>query len=481
MLMKQIKFQGKTIFFVLGSIASLMMCYLTYAFGVVVPVSVIAGSIGIAFLLSSFLNPRVAIITYFIYCFVINSLLKNIQGIPFGYLMEVLLALTWLGMLLNKSKFKWTEAKNDYVFIAVAWFAVNLLELVNPAGASFLGWLNEVRFTAFNWLMLAPLVFLLFNKKKDVDIFIILIISMSVLAALYGMKQLFIGVSVGEKRWLDAGADFTHIVFGKLRVFSFYTDAGQFGASQAQLSLVALVLAMGPFKIWKRVLLFLAAAILFYGMLISGTRGALFALVSAAFFAIFLSKNFKVLIAGTFIALCFLGGLKYTSIGSGIYQITRLRTALDPTDPSLNVRFKNQTKLASILSDMPFGGGVGVSGMNGLIYNSDKLLSTIPPDSYWVKVWTMYGIVGLMIWFCMNTYILGKCCGVVWNLRDDQLRVKMIALTAGTAGLFFCSYGNEVMNGFPSSMILYMSWGFVLYSPKFDKKEVSSAELNNND
>lgn len=459
------------ILFVLGLIASIFIGYFTFVFGLVVPVSVIAISIGVAFLISTFLNPRVAIVTYFIYCFVINSLLKNTQGLPLGPVMEILLGLTWITMLVNKSKYDWSAMKNDYVYIALAWFVINLLEIVNPAGASLLGWLNEVRFTSLNWILIAPLVFLIFNKAKDINMFIALILGMSVLAALYGMKQLFIGVSEGEQRWLNEGADFTHIVFGKLRVFSFYTDAGQFGASQAQLSLVALVLAMGPFKIWKRVLLFLAAGILFYGMLISGTRGALFALISAAFFAIFLSKNFKVLIIGSFMALCFLGFLKYTTIGSGVYQINRLRTALDPTDPSLNARFINQAKLRDILSNMPFGGGVGVSGMNGSIYNADKLLSTIPPDSYWVKVWTMYGIVGLLIWFCMNMFILGKCCGIAWNIKDDKLRVKIIALTAGTAGLFFCSYGNEVMNGFPSSMILYMSWGFIYYAPRLDTKD----------
>lgn len=458
------------IFCILGLVASLLISFFTIKFGIEFPVLVISASIAVVFVIWTFLKPEVAIICYFLYCFIISGLLKNVPGLPLGPLMEILLALTWLAMLVNKSKFNWQALKNDYVYIALAWFVINILELVNPAGASYLGWLNEVRFTALNWVLIAPLVFVLFNKKKDLDAFIALILGMSVLAALYGVKQLFIGVSSAEQAWLDAGADFTHIVFGKLRVFSIYTDAGQFGASQAELALVALVLALGPFKPWKKVLLFMAAGILFYGMLISGTRGALFALISAAFFAIFLNKNIKGLVIGSLMALCFLVVLKYTSIGSGTYQITRLRTALDPKDPSLNARFINQAKLKEVLSHMPFGGGVGVSGMNGTIYNSDKLLSTIPPDSYWVKVWMMYGVVGLVIWFSMNTYILGKCCGIVWNTHDDKLRVKLIALTAGTAGLFFCSYGNEVMNGFPSSMILYMSWGFVFYSPNWDTK-----------
>ncbi len=470
--------KSKKFILITGSILSLLICYTTFKMGLIAPVIIIGASIGIAFFISIFLNPRVAVISYFIYCFVISGLLRNIDGVPFGPVMEILLLLTWITMLVNKSNFKLSSWKNDYVYITIIWFVINLLEIVNPAGASFLGWLNEIRFTSLNWVLLAPIVFVMLNKKNDLDFFLKLIIAMSVLAGLYGVKQLYFGVSGPEQKWLDDGADFTHIVFGKLRVFSFYTDAGQFGASQAQMSLVCLVLAMGPFKIWKRVLLFFAAALLFYGMLISGTRGALFALVSAAFFAILLSKNFKVLIIGSIIAVGFLGYLKYTTLGNGIYQINRLRSALDPQDPSLNARLMNQAKLKSVLASMPFGGGVGVSGMNGAIYNPDKLLSTIPPDSYWVKVWTMYGVVGLVIWFSMNTYILGKCCGIVWNIRDDKLRVKLIALTAGSAGLFICSYGNEVMNGFPSSMILYISWGFVFYAPRYDTPLIETKEAN---
>jgi cell division protein FtsW (lipid II flippase) len=186
------------------------------------------------------------------------------------------------------------------------------------------------------------------------------------------------------------------------------------------------------------------------------------------FFALFLSKNFKILIGGGVIALILLGGLKYTHIGSGNYQIQRLRTALDPTDPSLNVRFKNQEKLRILLKDLPFGAGLGMSGMNGETYNKDKYIAQVPPDSYWVKVWVMYGVVGLLIWFCINCYIIGKCSGIVWNLQNPQLRFKMIALTSGTVGAFICSYGNEVMNGVPSAAILFMSWSFILYSPKLD-------------
>src|SRR5690606_10340758 len=120
-----------------------------------------------------------------------------------------------------------------------------------------------------------------------VNAFIAIIFAFSCVACLYGIKQLFLGVSYGEQVWLDAGAASTHILFGKLRVFSMYSDAGQFGASQAIVAVIALTLAIGPFKLWKRAVFLIVALILVYGMAISGTRGALFALVSGLFFALF--------------------------------------------------------------------------------------------------------------------------------------------------------------------------------------------------
>ncbi|MNQ84817.1 hypothetical protein D3C85_999570 [compost metagenome] len=164
--------------------------------------------------------------------------------------------------------------------------------------------------------------------------------------------------------------------------------------------------------------------------------------------------------------------LKYTTIGDHIFQVNRLRSALNPKDASLAVRLDNQHKLKSLLDDLPFGAGLGMSGMNGTTYNAGKPIANIPPDSYWVKVWVMYGVVGLVIWFALTSYIIGKCGGIAWKIRDPRLRVKMIALTAGTVACFICSYGNEVMNGMPSSIIMFMSWSFIFIAPGLDEQQM---------
>jgi O-antigen ligase len=277
-----------------------------------------------------------------------------------------------------------------------------------------------------------------------------------------------------EYLWLEAGAKKTHLLFGKLRVFSFYSEAAQFGASQAHIAVLCLVLALGPFRWWKRALLGGIGILLLYGMLISGTRGAMFVLVGGIFTYLFLSGQVRILILGGIIAMLAFGVLKYTTIGNNNADIVRLRTSLDPNDPSLQVRLKNQKILRDYMSTRPFGGGVGIIGMWGVTYNADKFLSTIPPDSLYVKVWAMYGIVGFILWFGMMLYILGKCCGIVWSVEDKALKQKLASLTAGYAGILLASYGNEVMNQMPSGMIVYLSWVFVFLGPKWEKENAIS-------
>ncbi len=414
----------------------------------------------------------VLIFTLLVYCFIFGIFDREIGGFQYGLLIEGLILVALAAVLVKTSSDEYSKLNRDLFYLLLLWFVISLLEAFNP-GASLMGWVSEIRSTALYPFLIVMLGFLILKENRHLDIFLVIIVALSTLASLNGIKQLYIGPSSGEQAFLNGGGSITHILFGRLRVFSFYSDAGQFGASQAQLGLVSLILAFGSFKRWTRIIFLLCSALMLYGMLISGTRGALFALVIGGFVALILSKNLKVVVLGGFIGLLFLSFLKFTYIGNSNYQIYRLRSAVNPDDPSLNVRFHTQKILREYMSTRPFGGGLGVIGHNGILYNSDKYLSTVPPDSYFVKVWAMYGIVGFTIWLSIMLYIFGKCCGIVWRLEDEHIKVKMIALTSGFAGILFCSYGNEVINSMPSSIVVYMSWVFIYKSPQLAKAKKS--------
>ncbi len=425
-----------------------------------------------AFLTLTFLFPRVGFISFLVYTFLVPVLGRHINGPQFGLGQDALLVLTWLGVIFHRSKkYRFRHLNNDLIWMAVVWFIITVFQIANPERPSLEGWFYEMRSATLYWILSIPLVFFVFNKKSDLDLFLIIVILISLAGALYGIKQLYLGTDNAEIRWLEAGAKRTHLLFGKLRVFSFYTEAGQFGASQAHIAIMCIILATGPYSFRLKIILLIAGILLFYGMLISGTRGALFAFVGGGFAFLLLSGKSKILIIGGIIGIMFFVMLKYTSIGSSNAEIVRLRTSLDPNDPSLRVRLNNQAILSDYLSSRPLGAGVGVLGMWGVKYNADKFISTIPPDSLYVKIWAMYGIIGFIIWFGIMLYTTGKCAGIVWETKDQVLRNKLTALLGGAFGILLCSYGNEVLNQMPSSIIVYISWAIIWISPRWDSQK----------
>ncbi|SEU04346.1 O-antigen ligase family protein [Hymenobacter actinosclerus] len=442
--------------------------WLTGRLGILVPGALLLVPVVLLVLVVTFQSPRLGFAIYISYSFSLAYLSRHLNA-RVGLVLEGLLLVIWLAVLFHRTAPPdWRRLRNDLCWLALSWFFINLLELANPAGASTVGWFYEVRSSAVLWLLVVPLGFMVLRSKRDLNLFLYLVIGFSVFGALYGIKQKLLGPDVMEQQWLDQGGARTHVIWGQLRVFANYSEAAQYGSSQAHVALLCFILALGPCSLPKRLLLVAAGGLLLYGMLISGTRGAFYVLAAGGFVYLVLSKQLKVLTLGLLLAGAAFGVLKYTGIGNSSPGIFRLRTALDPNDPSLLVRLENQRILREYLRPRPLGGGVGVMGTYGTEYNAGKFLATIPPDSLFVKIWGQYGIVGLLIWLGMMLYILGKCAGIVWRLHDPGLRQKLLALTAGYAGILLCSYGNEIMNQMPSSVIVYVSWVFIFMGPQLD-------------
>lgn len=442
------------------------------------PIILVFISVLVVYFIFLFKNPTLGLITLIIYCFLSGFIGREVMELPSGVL-EALLITTWFAVVFTSKSKDFQSINNDFCVLILIWFVISVMEVVNPEGASIEGWMGELRSVALYPLLIVPLGFMLIKTNKNLNGILILFLILALIACLNGIKQQHLGLSANEQAFLDGGGAVTHVVWGRLRVFSFY-DAAQFGSFQAQFAIISILLAFGDFKIWKRVVLFGIACLFFYGMLISGTRGTIIVIVIGSFTAIVLSKKYKILILGSFFMLLFLGGLKYTNIGSGNYEIYRLRSALNPEDASLNVRYSSQALYQEYLKTRPFGGGLGVTGFFGHKYNSDKYLSTIEPDSLWVKIWVMYGIVGFVFWFCMYMYIIGKACGIVWNIKNDKLKFKLIALLSGATGIFFCSYGNEIMNIMPSLLVVSLSLVMVYQGPRLDRElQLKEAEKLN--
>jgi hypothetical protein len=289
-----------------------------------------------------------------------------------------------------------------------------------------------------------------------------------------GIMQVTIGVDPWEKAWLDAGAASTHILFGKLRAFSFLSDAGQFGATQAYSGVVFIILSFAQKNKLKKVFFLIVGIMGILGMFVSGTRGAISVPLAGFMLYFVLRKNKAVLMSGIVLMVVVFIFFKYTNIGQDNQQIRRMRTAFDPNDPSLQLRLENQRKLSVYLSSRPFGGGLGHAGIKAQKVLPNTFLSNIATDSWYVMIWAEQGVVGLTLHLFILFYIIIRASYLVmFKVRDPVVKNTVTALAAGMLGVMVASYGNAVLGQVPTSLLIYASMALMLNAEQLDKDALS--------
>lgn len=388
----------------------------------------------IFYLVKLFKCPAIGLITILVWSFLGIGLKRYtfalFGGGKLGLAIDALLLLTFIALLLNNFyQLNWKPLKNGITVVVFIWFLYNVLQIFNPETASTTAWFFAVRGVALYMLAMIPLTLLLFNKRKYLDLFIWLWLALSFFGLLWGLKQQLIELDFAEKIWIaDPRNSSTHLLHGKLRVFSFYTDAGQFGAAQGHAGIAALILALGPGKWFKKIGYGIVGLLCIWGLMISGTRGALIVPFIGAVVYLCLSKNWKLLISGVILLIFVYSFFRFTYIGQGVYAIGRMRDAIHQGAdvPSLQARIRNQKLLSAYLENKPFGGGVGSAGYWGMRFNPDSFLAQTPTDSWYVRIWAEEGIIGLYLHIGMLLYILVVGGQNVLRIRDPDLRQKTL-------------------------------------------------------
>jgi hypothetical protein len=427
----------------------------------------------LTFLSAVFIIPRTGLVAIYILNFTAIGIIRYVKGVPLGLSIDAVLILIYIALFFLNffKKIPWENAKNELVLFAIIWYMYALFQVVNPEVVSREAWFYAMRGVSLYMLLMVPLVFVIFNKRQDLELFFKIWAVLSICGTLKGIMQATIGVDPFEQAWLDAGNAQTHILFGKLRVFSFYSDAGQFGAAQGHAGVVFLILALNQERSKKLKIFYIIAGILgLYGMMISGTRGAISVPIMGFGLYIILRKNIKVLILGAIMGISVLVFFKYTLILNSNATIRRMRTAFDPNDPSLQVRLRNQKKLKSYMASRPIGGGIGSAGNWGLRFTPNTFLANTPTDSWYVMIWAEQGIVGLTLHLFILFYIVIKSSYIImFRLKDEEIKAYMSALVSGMFGIMVASYGNGVLGQMPTGLLIYSTMAFLFLGKKFEE------------
>lgn len=417
-----------------------------------------------------YFNPRMGIIFSLLLAFMVNGMARYVD-IPFGLAIDGILLLTlFIIFIFQWKEAEWKLANTWITWLMVIWMVYTILELFNPEAQSKIAWFYAMRGVALYPLLVIIISLMVFNRMRDLEVFLKIWMIFSILATLKAIQQIYFGPDPWEKQWLNTTGGITHIIHGRLRAFSFYSDAGQFGEAQAHVFLVGSILAFNPALAVKKRYFYASAAFMgLIGVLLSGTRSAFFIPATGFLVFLFLRKNFKVFIVGAIFGALTFGFLKYTTIGNGVYQIARMRTALNPKDPSLRVRIENQKKLRTYLVDRPFGGGIGSAGNWGLRFSPHSFLAQTPTDSWYVRIWAEMGIVGLILHILILSTIFFKSFLMIWKkLTKPEVIYPMLALISGFFGIMVASYANQILGQVPTGIVLYLSWAFLILAPKFE-------------
>lgn len=417
------------------------------------------------------LRPGFGLLLALVFSFLAAGMARYVP-LPWGLGVDLILAICVLGLFFQKFRSPdWALLKNDAILLAVIWLGYLLLELLNPVAPGPVAWAYAVRGIGLYNLFVFALAFLYLRHPRCLVLFLKVVLWLSVLGSLWGFRQQFFGLDAAEHYWIwDEGHHDEHVLHGVLRVFSFYSDAGQFGASQAMIALMCGVLVLGPFPLRKKAFYSFVAVLALFGFLFSGSRGALAVPAAGVLVYLILSKNFKILGAGLLAIGLVFYLLKFTFVMHSFQPVARLRTALSVDNPSLQARLHNQVTFGNYLKSRPLGGGIGSAGYWGERFRPGSLLAETPTDSYYVKIWAETGLIGICLHLLMLGYFLGKGSFIVWHIRDPELRYRAMALLAAFGGVLLASYGNQVYSQFPTGIIMPIALSMIFMAPQYDEQ-----------
>lgn len=459
--------------FLLFSLAA-VIASLAIAFnGIIGGVLFTATIIGLPFIYAIVAYPNFGIAFLLVLAYLLMFILKYVKDVPLGTAIDGLEALFILSFFIRIKKEKnWDLVKGPVSILILIWVGYNLLEVINPSASSTLAWLYTVRSGGI-------LMFLYFSFVYNIRTvsFIRLIfkiwIALSVFAALYAMKQEFIGFSAVEEEYLYSDPIVAALLFinGVWRKFSIFSDPVTFSYNMAASSLLCIALITGPLAVWKKVVLACLAALFLYTMIFSGTRGA-YVLVPISLLLLTILKFTKpIMIAMITGAMILLFLIFVPTSNSSLY---RFQSAFRPSnDASYNLRKENQKKIRPYILSHPLGGGLGSTGIWGVKFAPNSYLASFPPDSGYVRVAVEMGWIGLFLFCLLMFTILHTGINNFYLIKDPELKSYCLAMILIVFALNIGNFPQEALVQFPTNIYFYLVAALITVLYRIDKEKNS--------
>ena len=444
-----------------------------YAIVCATPLIIVFGYIAFKYPMAVFWT--LCVFNYIVFGLDRNHLLPD--GLPISIVVEGLeIVLLAVAIMDARQTPHFDRAFNLMLYALFIWCGFCTLEVLNDTcglGINIGAWYQGARMMAFQ-IMYVFLVFTIYiNNTKRLVQYIFFWAGLSILAAAYTWKQLHFGYSAAESAWLASSV--THVLQGGtlIRNFSFYSDAANYGEGIACAAIVFFIIGITS-KIKKHRYFFLITGfICVWAMFQTGTRTAIACLGAGIMVYVFLSKSIKIAVPVIIFFVLSYIILAFTNIGGSNQQIRRMRSALDPTDKSANVRTINQQTMRKYMKEAPWGIGLGMNYGNVPANNKYARMSNIPPDSEYVFIWLRTGKIGITTFIITMLLMLGGACWIVlFKIDSPSLRGIGAGMCCAFVGIQLGAYGNQVLMQFPNCLIFYGGLTIVYVLPFMEKEWV---------
>jgi putative inorganic carbon (HCO3(-)) transporter len=430
--------------------------------------------IGLPSIVCIVVYPRFGIIVLIVVAYLLFYLGRlGISG-PMGVVADGIQGLLILGTLWNLRRNRdWEILKGPVSTIILIWIAYNIMQLGNPSAVSRLAWVFTIRTVAI--VLLSYFVFV-YNIRsiKFVRLILKVWLALSVYAALYALKQEYIGFSNAEETYLYSDPEIRGLLFiaGHWRKFSIFSDPVAFAYNMSMSATFCIALISGNFPHWKKIILGILTVLFLVTMLFSGTRGAYVLVPAALFLFAILNYNKKVLLFSCIATVFF---VLLINVPTGDPNIMRFQTAFKPNDdPSYKLRKYNQKRIQPYILSHPIGFGLGSVGGWGKRFGDGGLVSQFQPDSGYVRTAVELGPVGLII-FCMMMFMVMKT-GIdnFYRAKDPEIKTYILGITLVVFAYNIANFPQEALVQFPSNVLFSLDMALLTILYRLDKQKQES-------
>jgi len=439
-------------------------------FGIKGAIISLGGVIGAGMVLTALFNQYIGI--YFVLTLgTFVTFLSKIVDLPFGTSLDLFLAVMSLGVLMKQAyRRDGTFLKNPLTVPIVIWVLYNLMQVLNPAAVSRLAWVYTVRSMAVLILLYFIASHALNSYRRIINVFKYML-GLAFISALYGLYQEYIGFTEFEYKWLYSDPKRFQLIFqwARLRVFSFFSDPTNYGMYMAYYGVICSILILGPFKIWQKITLGIAALSMFWAIGLAGSRTPVVLVPFGFVVFVLLTLDKKILITMACVGLIGTAGILKSTSNAILFRI-QSAFLIDKSADTINVRLNNQKMIQPFIQAHPFGAGLGSAGEWGARFAPDSILAKFPPDSGFVRIAVELGWIGLLLYCFLLLRIIHFSTYCYLRVKHPKIKIIYLCITVMMFMLILASYPQEAIIQLPTSIFFYVSLAIITRLKDFEEE-----------